>query len=35
MAITIDWGTRIIFVPKDDLTIVQLVPTEIRSMDLN
>lgn len=35
MAITIDWGNRVIYVPKDDLTIVQNNPSEIRSMDLN
>lgn len=35
MAISIDWGTRIIYVPKSDLTLVQNNPSEIRSMDLN
>lgn len=35
MAITIDWGTRIINIPKADLTVVQLVPTEIRELNLN
>jgi len=35
MAITIDWGTRIINIPKADLAVVQLVPTEIRSLDIN
>lgn len=35
MAVTIDWGTRIIYVPRNDLTLVQTVPSEIRSMDLN
>jgi len=35
MAITIDWGNRIIHVPREDLTLVQSVPTEIRSMDLD
>lgn len=35
MAITINWATKVINVPKADLTLVQSVPTEIRSMDLN
>lgn len=35
MAISIDWNTRIIFIPKADLTPIQLVPTEIYNMDLN
>jgi hypothetical protein len=35
MAITIDWGTRIISVPKADLLLVQSVPTEIRQLDLD
>jgi hypothetical protein len=33
--ISINWGTRVIFVPKVDLTLVQLSPTEIYNMDLN
>jgi len=35
MAITVNWTTKVINVPKADLTLVQSVPTEIRSMDLN
>ena len=35
MAITIDWDTKIISVPKADLTLVQSTPTEIREMDLD
>ncbi len=35
MAITIDYTTFIVHVPRTDLTLVQSVPTEIRSMDLN
>ena len=35
MAITIDWGTRVINVPRADLTLVQSVPVEIREMELN
>jgi len=35
MAITIDWGTRIISVPKADMTLLQSNPTEIRELDLN
>ena len=33
--ISIDWGARIIFIPKADLNLVQLSPTEIYNMDLN
>ncbi len=35
MAISIDWGTKVIFVPKDDMALVQTVPFEIRSLDIN
>lgn len=35
MAVTIDWKTRVIYVPRDDLTLRQSVPFEIREMDLN
>lgn len=35
MAISINWGTRIISIPKADLGIVQLTPTEIRELDLD
>jgi hypothetical protein len=35
MAVSIDWGTKIIFIPKSDLTLIQSVPTEIREMNLN
>lgn len=35
MAVTIDWGTFIIHVPKADLTLIQSVPTEILEMDIN
>lgn len=35
MAITIDWATRIIYVPRADLTLLQSTPVEIREMDLN
>jgi hypothetical protein len=34
MAITIDWNTRVINVPKADLSIIQSTP-EIREMDLD
>lgn len=34
MAITIDWGTKVINVPKADLTLVQASP-EVREMDLD
>jgi len=35
MAISIDWKNRIIFIPKNDTTLVQLLPSEIRDLDLN
>ncbi|MHA1661892.1 MAG: hypothetical protein ACTSWQ_00835 [Candidatus Thorarchaeota archaeon] len=35
MAVNIDWGDRIINVPKADMTLVQSVPTEIRQLNLN
>lgn len=35
MAITIDWGTKIINVPKADLALIQASPTEIRELNLN
>jgi hypothetical protein len=35
MAISIDWATRIISVPKADMTLVQSVPSEIRELNLN
>lgn len=35
MAISINWYTKVIFVPKSDLTLIQASPTEIREMDLN
>ena len=36
MAITIDWaGTRVITVPRADMTLIQSSPTEIRQLDLN
>jgi len=35
MAITIDWSTRVISVPKADLVLVQSTPVEIREMNLN
>lgn len=35
MAITINWGQRIINVPKEDLLLVQSNPTEIRELNLN
>lgn len=34
MAITIDWGARIIYVPKADMTLIQSSPVEIRELDL-
>jgi hypothetical protein len=35
MAITIDWGTKIISVPKADMTLIQSSPTEIRQLNLD
>jgi len=35
MAISIDWGTRVINVPRLDLTLIQASPTEIRELNLN
>lgn len=34
MAITIDWGTRVINVPRADMTLIQASP-EIRQLDIN
>ena len=35
MSITITWGTRVINVPKSDLTLLQSNPVEIRELDLD
>ena len=35
MAISINWGTKVISVPRAYCTLVQSVPSEIRTMDLN
>ena len=35
MAITINWTTKVISVPKADLTLIQSTPTEIRELNLN
>jgi len=35
MAVSIDWSTRVISVPKADLILIQSVPVEIREMNLN
>jgi len=35
MAVTIDYQTRIISIPKADLTLVQSTPIEIRALDIN
>jgi len=35
MAITIDWGNKNIMVPRNDMVLVQIAPTEIRTLDLN
>lgn len=35
MAITIDWATKVINVPKADMTLVQSSPFEVRGLDIN
>ena len=35
MAISVDWGTKIIFIPKAYTLLIQATPTEIRELDLN
>ena len=35
MSISVNWVTRVITVPRADLTLIQLVPTEIRELNLN
>jgi len=35
MAISVNWDTKVIYVPRVDMTLIQSVPTEIRSLDLN
>lgn len=35
MAITVNWATKVISVPKADTTLVQSSPQEIRELDLN
>jgi hypothetical protein len=35
MSVTINWGTRRIYVPKSFMTLVQTVPFEIYNLDLN
>lgn len=35
MAISINWGTKVIYVPKDFMTLIQEIPTEIRELNLN
>lgn len=35
MAISIDWGTKVITIPKADMTQIQTVPFEIRELDLD
>lgn len=35
MAISIDWGQRIINIPRADMSLVQSVPTEIRQLNLD
>jgi hypothetical protein len=35
MAITINWTTMVIYVPKEDMTLVQSSPSEIRSLDVD
>lgn len=35
MAITIDWGNKVINVPKADMLLVQSVPFEVRALDID
>jgi len=35
MAISIDWGTKVISIPKNDLTVLQTTPTEIRQLTID
>ncbi len=35
MAVTINWATHVISIPKADLTLIQSTPTEIRGMDVD
>lgn len=35
MAISVDWGTRVITVPKADMTLIQSNPFEVRELDLD
>jgi hypothetical protein len=35
MAISVNWATSVIFIPKSDLTLIQSVPIEIRELNLN
>ena len=35
MAISVDWGTKVIFVPKSYTSLIQASPFEIRGMDVN
>lgn len=35
MAISINWATQVIFVPRADMTLIQSSPFEIRELDLN
>lgn len=35
MAISIDWGNKIISVPRADMTLIQTVPFEVRELDID
>lgn len=35
MAISVDWGTKVIFVPKADTTLINIGPPEIRQLDVD
>ena len=35
MAITVNWATKVINVPKADMTLIQASPTEIRELDID
>jgi len=35
VAISINWGTKVISIPRNDMTLIQSVPTEIRQLNLD
>lgn len=35
MAISVNWGTKVISIPRTDMQLIQSTPTEIRELDLD